>query len=251
MGHRFQHGKSEALFERWKQQQTLEQLYQKYRDPLSVSGAELASRLHEVVSEYPTVFLVTNVLECRPQKQVHNSVDDAYFQRYKLVSTTYRICAFLGWLELYRQELTHLHPERDAHSRALECAVAHIREDFADGTLNTADDWTEWRDTLVFREELRAIGESMIEERNSVRTILGYGRFSELLDSSDPSPTQRWARVVLNFLLDLEPERSDFRRTRLQRLFVHVVRFTQLLDPSFDREDLLSAAKNIGQGLRI
>ena len=30
----------------------------------------------------------------------------------------------------------------------------------ADGEINTARDWRKWRDTLVFREELRAIGES-------------------------------------------------------------------------------------------
>lgn len=83
-------------FERWKQRQTLELLYQKYRDPLILSARELASRTVEIVDNYPTVFLKATVLASRPERQLDNSTKDPYFQRYKLVSTAYRFCAFLG-----------------------------------------------------------------------------------------------------------------------------------------------------------
>ncbi|BBQ01243.1 hypothetical protein BSFA1_63710 (plasmid) [Burkholderia sp. SFA1] len=48
-------------FERWKQQETLEQLYQRFRDPLTLASRELADRIGEIVSDYPTVFLTNNV----------------------------------------------------------------------------------------------------------------------------------------------------------------------------------------------
>jgi hypothetical protein len=144
-------------FERWKQRQSLELLYQKYRDPLMLSARELASRTLEIVNDYPTVFLQASVLASHPKRQVKNSDEDRYFQRYKLLSTVYRFCAFLGWLELYRQEITYLHSRNNRHSRELERAIELVRADLADGQLNNAEDWDAWRDTLVFREELRGM----------------------------------------------------------------------------------------------
>jgi hypothetical protein len=227
-------------FERWKQGQTLELLYQKYRDPLMLSACELVSRILEIVDHYPTAYLTTTVLESRPERQVDNSIEDPYFQRYKLLSTVYRFCAFLGWLELYRQEITYLHLGSNKHSRELERAIGLIRADLADGQLNKAADWHGWRDTLIFREELRAIGESMIESRGPTRTVMGYGRFADLFDSNGTSPTRRWSRVFLNFLLD--PEAGlDFRQTRMQRLVVHLVGLMALLDEASIENFLVEA----------
>lgn len=216
--------------ERWKQRQTLEQIYQKYRDPLLLSARELASRIAEVLEGFPPVYLTEQVLASSPQKQVANSTDDPYFRRYKLLSTAYRLSAFLGWLELYRQELTFMHPGNNKHAKALDRAVGLIRSDLADGQLNQADDWRKWRDTLVFREELRAIGESLIESRGPTRTVMGYGRYCEQLESPTPNPIQRWSPVVLNFILELKANGKDFRHTRLKRLLVHLVELIRLID---------------------
>src|SRR5262245_28062880 len=59
-------------FERWKQRQTLQLLYQKYRDPLLLSARELVSRTVEIGDHYPTVYLTTEVLASRPEKQIAN-----------------------------------------------------------------------------------------------------------------------------------------------------------------------------------
>ncbi len=228
-------------FEKWKQRQTLEQLYQRFRDPLLLSARELASRSIEILDQYPTVYLRTNVLSLRPSRQIENSTGDPYFQHYKLVSTAYRFCAFLGWLELYRQEITFLHSGSNKHSRELEQAIGLIRSDFADGQLNASSDWLEWRDTLIFREELRAIGESMIESRGASRSVIGYGRFCELLEANDSSPTKKWSTVLLNFVLDLETQRRDFRQIRLKRLLVHLVGFLELLEGAAVEKHLVEA----------
>jgi hypothetical protein len=219
-------------FERWKQRQTLEQLYQKFRDPLLLSARELASRTAEIIDHFPTVYLNENVLASRPAKQIENSIYDPYFQRYKLVSTAYRLSAFLAWLELYRQELTFLQMGNNAHTLNLEQSVSLIRSDLADGQLNQAGDWEKWRDTLIFREELRAIGESLIETRGSTRTVMGYGRYCEHLEATTPNAVQRWSPVVLNFFLDLEANGKDFRQTRMKRLLVHLVDLIGAIDHS-------------------
>ncbi len=227
--------------EKWKLRHTLEQLYQKFRDPLLLSARELASRSVEILDQYPTVYLRTDVLSLRPDRQIENTTKDPYFQHYKLVSTAYRFCAFLGWLELYRQEITFLNSGSNRLSRELERAINSIREDLADGQLNTAQDWPEWRDTLIFREELRAIGESMIESRGASRSVIGYGRFCELLEANDSSPTKKWATVLLNFVLDLETERRDFRQIRLKRLLVHLVGLLELLEDAAIEKRLIEA----------
>lgn len=216
-------------FERWKQECALEKVYERYRDPLFLSARELASRVAEILKYYPTVYLTEDVRKSCPSKQLRNDIDDPYFRRYKLISTVYRFSAFFAWLELYRQEITLLRSGNNTHTRALESAVDEIRSDLADGQLNKARDWGSWRDVLVFREELRAIGEALIETRGDTRTVMGYGRFCEEIESSAPNAVQRWFPVVLNFLLDLETHGKDFRQTRLKRMLVHLVALLELL----------------------
>lgn len=209
--------------ETWKQERALEQLYERYRDPLVLSAEELCSRLIEIVTHYPTVYLHTSVLETQPDRQVENNTDDPYFRRYKLASTAYRFAAFLGWLELYRQEIVFLHPGDHERSKKLENLIEKIRADLADGQLNTAENWHEWKDILIFREELRAIGECMLESRGSARSVIGYGKFCDQFGNDPKNGFGRSILIILNFFLDLEEARADFRRIRLSRLVVHLV----------------------------
>ncbi|WP_426342439.1 hypothetical protein ACN9MZ_12555 [Pseudoduganella sp. S-14] len=230
-------------FESWKQKKSLEQLYQRYRDPLYLSACELATRLSEVDANYPTVYLRSNILNLQVERQIHNSIYDPYFQKHKLLSSIYRLSAFLGWLELYRQEITYLRSGDNPHSRALEIVVNLIRSDLADGQINKAKDWDTWRDTLIFRDELRAIGESMIETRGSTRTVTGFGRFLEAAESSEDSSIKRWVPVVSNFLLDLEVDRQDFRQIRIKPLIIHLVDLMALLEGS-KVEEWMSKKRN-------
>jgi hypothetical protein len=230
--------------ERWRQRQTLDQVYQRFRDPLVLAARELASRTLEILDDYPPVYLRESVLATDPKKQIENSIEDAYYQKYKLLSTAYRLCAFLAWLELYRQEITFLHSGDNKQARAFAIAVSRIRGDLADGQINVAEDWHEWRDTLIFREELRAIGESFIEARWGARSVMGYGRYCEQLECDSPNAVRRWTPVVLNFYLDLEAGGKDFRQVRIERIYVHRVDLNLLFDElSFEPYQLESYAK--------
>ena len=230
--------------EKWKQRQTLAQIYQKFRDPIVMASRELASRTLEIVEDFPTGYLSTEVLNSKPSKQMNNSATDPYFRKYKLISTAYRLSAFLGWLELYRHEIVFLHPGNSKGTKEVLDALDKIRGDLADGQLNEAGDFLTWRDTLIFREELRSIGESMIEAHGEHSAIIGYGKYCAQVDSKEKSPVRNASRVVLNFYLDFCDDGKDFRLVRLQLMFVHLIDLIRLIDPSFEVPEHLENGYN-------
>jgi len=206
-------------FERWKERRALRVVYQRYRDPIVLSGLDLLSRLAEIRRTYPTNYLLSEVAAQRPARFQANTIEDPHFRRYKLVSSVYRLCAFLGWLELYRQELTFLDTGRRRDNRNLDGYLEDIRRDLADGQLNQAPDWATWTDFLIFREEQRAVGAAMIVDAGSQQTVMGYGAFLALVSLLEEEQDAEiwWLRTAANFLLDLHADR-DFRRIRLERL---------------------------------
>jgi hypothetical protein len=221
------------LFESWKSRRALQDLYRRYRDPLFLAGSELAGRLVEVCKTYPTNYLASRLLDQKVPGPRVNSADDLYFRRYKLVSSLYRLCAFLGWLELYRQDIVFLDSGRHRSNARFEQCLLLLREDIADGHLNRAEDWYEWSDYLIFREELRAAGEAMIVlEGGQRRVVMGYARFCEVyLDNADTCK-KKWLDVASQFLLD-PPENTakNFRLVRFKRVLLHLVDLLTILEP--------------------
>lgn len=217
-------------FERWKNRQTLETIQRRYRDPIVLSALELANRVEEICTEYPTDFLSSNILtSITTGSQDRTAIRDHYFRTYKLQSSIYRLSSFLGWLELYRQDLVFLDSGAGKSIQSVDKAIRDIRSDLADGHLNKVSECHSWTDMLIFREEQRAIGEIMITGNHPNRVVLGYSEFTKLHGDSS-SEQARWLSVVSSFLLDHEPPK-DFRLTRLRRLHVHLVDLVNALDP--------------------
>jgi len=77
----------------------------------------------------------------------------------------------------------------------LEKCIEEIRSDLADGQLNQAENWLDWKDQLIFREEQRAIGEAMIIENDQNRLVMGYGNFCILFEKSSHEELW-WLRIV-------------------------------------------------------
>lgn len=217
-------------FEEWKTKRTLETVYQKYSDPLILTAKELCRILLQICNNYPTNFLDQELLTVHPNKIVDNSIDDVYFRKYKLVSAIYRLCAFLGWLELYRQEIVFLDSGKSDLNNKLESCLHNIRDDLADGKLNNADDWMDWSDALLFREEQRAIGEAMIPEAGNTKVIIGYGKFCELLNAEANEGKVYWIKNASNFFLHSTKGNKDFRIVRMRRLAFHLITLLELLD---------------------
>jgi hypothetical protein len=199
LGHYLKEAILAKSFESWKQHRSLESLYKKYRDPIVLSAIELAARLIEVIDEHPAKFLAADVLSCEALQPSHSSERDLYYLRYKCQSTIYRLSAFIGWLELYRQDLVFLDVSESKTNTVLQNLLTELRKDLADGTINSATDWSSWSDALIFREEQRAVGESMIVSDGGIRTVMGYGSFVALLENPS-SAANRWIQIVANFL---------------------------------------------------
>ncbi len=211
--------------EKWKSKQQLRQVYLKLRDPLLLATLELINRIVEIAFESSVNFLEKSLLEAKPQRMIANSADDEYFQRYKFVSTLYRLCGWLGWVELYRQEVAFLDSGHQRTNKDFEWHVEAMRSCLADGHLNDAEDWLEWTDSLIFREEQRAIGESMIDRLKP--SVIGYGSFYDKFLSAGVRPENAWIAVATDFLTDLksvsDAKNRDFRRARCLLLVSHGV----------------------------
>jgi hypothetical protein len=83
-------------------------------------------------------------------------------------------------------------------------------------------------DRLIFREEQRAIGESMIIG-GTTRVVMGYAAFRDLIERADADDQLWWLRVAQGFFTDPTATR-DFRRKRLELMRDHLDASIKLLD---------------------
>jgi hypothetical protein len=217
---------------RLRTQRTLEMALNRYRDSIVLAALELCSRLMQICRDYPPEYLDSSVLETPPQPSpsAEGEDKDLWLHRYTLESSVYRLCALLGWFELYRQAVAFVDTHATTQSRELESMMFLIRADMADMARNISTDAEGWYDVRLLREEQRAIGEAMIHEVEGQRTVLGYGEFCRLLAESEMVGRARWLRVAGAFMLDPKLTK-DFRLLRLQRMVVHLVDLIGLLAP--------------------
>jgi hypothetical protein len=227
-------------FEEWKSRRSLDQVYRRYRDPIVLAALELCNRLTHICDSYPPDYLESELLGMAPKRATSMSAADPYFRHYRLVSSVYRLCSLLGWIALYRQDIVFLEARETKASKWLDKAIYAIRGDLADGQLNAARDWEDWQDALLFREEQRAVGESMIVTVGESRVVMGYSQFSEVFLNAKETSQSQWIKVASMFLLDPQ-EKKDFRLTRIKRLIVHLVDLIQLLGPGRLRAKHLAA----------
>lgn len=210
----------------------LEDAHRKYRDPIVLAALELSSRLIQICRDYPPDYLDSEILETVPRTSPGGDgpANDIWMHRYTVESTVYRLCALLGWLEIYRQAVAQLDIRELDISQKLDRAIFTIRADMADVPGNLHPNAEGWHDVRLMREEQRAIGEAMIVDNSGERTVLGYGEFCRLMVEPDVVGRSRWLRVAGSLLLD--PKLTmDFRLMRLQRMVVHLVDLVGMLAP--------------------
>lgn len=230
------------FFEKRRDKKTIDNIFKKYKDPISLSAIELSSRLVEIISNFPTVYLSNKVLNQKATYFTSNTIEDSHFKRHKLFSTIYRFSSFLGWLELYRQEITFLNSSNNKVNTELEYYLNKIRSALADGHLNENQDWENWIDFLIFKEEQRAIGENMIIFNQATKTIIGYGKFKTFMDSYLKNGENEWIGQCLNFFLDLNNSK-DFRKERYFILIKHLKGLMSNLDVNPDHEVIIKIDK--------
>jgi len=221
-------------FENFREKKTLKAVSKRYKDPILLAATELIRRLNELNRAYFDVskgFTNENLFN-KAEYIKRNYVDDPYFLKYKIISTLYRFSALFGWLEIFRQDITFLNTHSKKEAYKFLIIIGKVRECIADGQLNNESDWEEWKDVIIFREELRAIGEGMIEINNDQKIVLGYGKFQLLIDDYEFSKKPIWLRPIINFFTDFRLDK-DFRTKRINLLLEYLKELIECLDKDY------------------
>jgi hypothetical protein len=233
--------------ERWKQAQQQAQVFRKYRDPILLSSKDLIRRLAEVTRDYPNPLSQQDLLQQIINTAPANSDEDRHYLRYKLISSMYRLCSFLGWLELYRRDIVFLNTGQFGLNRNLEEALGRFRGALADGHLNSFADWDQWKDALIFREEQRAIGEAMIIREGT--QVLGYGKFCAILEGDQAAFECKWIKQTLSLFVE-QAQQHDFRLIRLLLMIVHLADLIRALQPKEDQSEFIDIVRGSRDKLR-
>lgn len=220
-------------FERWKARQTLIGVYRRYQLPIFLAAEEFSGRLYGLSrpnNDRAPQDIGVDILNTDVTRKAHAMVSDHYFQ-YRFVSNTYRLCNFLGWVELYRRDIGTLDVDSIDRNHLLESCLRNIRSTIADGWINQHSDVDIWRDCLIFREELRAIGHRMISNNINLY-ILDFGTFSEIL-RADPEgkADARWFHQAALFFDKIRRDK-DFRIPRMRMLVIFLTDLMEILQPA-------------------
>ncbi len=227
-------------FDEVRETKALKNISKKYKDPILVAGSELARRIAEIMPypEWISKGFKKEVLFSKSATMQSINFIDPYFLNYKFLSTLYRFCAFFGWLELYRQDITFLNSYSKLENVKSSLIVEKLKTTIADGNLNTDKDRKNWKDVLIFREEQRSIGEGMIESINNQKNIIGYGKFQNLIENFENTQKPNFLRPVITFFTDFRVEK-DFRFERLEQLRISLHELVKCLDEDYYKVHLM------------
>jgi len=211
--------------EQWRSRRELARIFRKYKDPILLSSTELFYRIDELfVTEF-------NYLErdspaesseiTRSPAFSESFYESSFYRQYKFESTLYRFCAFLGWLEVYRTEGRFLNAESEHLASRLDAKIDRIQSFLADRKLNGTQNWRDWNDRVIFREEQRAIGQMMLAVAfDKDVSVVGYKDFC---DTVLPSKT-RWVQIVESFFDGVRSTlQNDFRLIRIHGLCIFLI----------------------------
>lgn len=215
------HGEENALRE-------AHRTYLRQRSQLRLAASELLAVIEPITAAgRPPAYLCEELIYRRFVRPKVADRGDKYYLKYDLVNTVYRLCAFLGWLELYRTDPTFLRgPE--AESSRLEACFRDIRRHLG-GELDCPPSPRPCRDGFILEGDQRAIGEKML---STSRTdyVLGYAAFCEELfreprrcnptDAACRTSQNWWIWNATRFFVDLgrPGHGADLSIVRLQRL---------------------------------
>lgn len=199
--------------ERRAERRTIRKLIRDSSEPLILAGDDLVRRLEEINENYPPDYFVRRPTDAGGLIREKTAAIDPHFNRYKVRSTLYRFAAFLGWIECFRSQLSFVELAQSDFAKAFGKQLHQVTRWMSDGTLSP--NWETDRDCLIYREEIRAIGESMLIAHRDGFRVMGYAQFYAEMDASGRVAT--WVGVLDQFLGNLRSE-NDFRKTRLVKL---------------------------------
>jgi hypothetical protein len=211
--------------EQWRSRRELARVFRKYKDPILLSSTELFYRIDEL---FVTDLNYLGRNSAAESSGIHRSpafgesfYDSSFYRQYKFESTLYWFCAFLGWLELYRVEGRFVNVEREHLALGLDAKIDRIQSFLADRKLNATQNWNDWNDRVIFREEQRAIGQMMLTIAfDKGPSVLGYKDFCDTVLPAKP----RWVQIVESFFDGIQSTlQNDFRLIRIRGLCILLI----------------------------
>jgi hypothetical protein len=209
-----------------------ERTYARQKTQVRLSAKELRSALSKIDSAdpYPPAFLNEDFIFHQPNRPASFSPNEPYYQKYDFVSTVYRVCALLGWLELYRRDPSFLSGPPNEKKTIEECFL-QIRKAFGNEFSSEKKEngmADKWIDGLILEDDQRAIGEKMLE-KDTPGVVLGYAAFCERKAGrprrDDPvgkydDSQDYWVWNATRFIIELGLNKGapDFKRQRVKKL---------------------------------
>jgi len=237
-------------FEKWKEKRVLESDFQRHKNWVILAATELCVVLRHLIANERTEFFDENLIHTQPVRPLKTSPDDPYYRKYYLVVSVYRLSAFLGWLELYRQDITFLNSGLADKRNSLDKHIEEIRSVLENEKLNRAVDGEGWADAIILREEQRAIGETMIVSDGNTKSVMGYGRYCDLFNPLTGDGQDYWIEKATNFFLIQQNVTKDFRPERIKLLIINLINLIDLLDTTRTQAKLLEWRAEYKQSLQ-
>lgn len=173
----------------------------------------------------------------RPERPKTFNRRDPYYQKYDFVNLVYRLCAVLGWMELYRVDPTFLNgPAKDKRRieesfRAIRRALSADFEEEKKDLPVPGDGTSSWADGVILDDDQRAIGKTMLTPAtdNTPPAVFGYGAFCVSLFRFAKKEGEKikvgdqnfWIWNATRFIVDMGQvvsPNTDFRRQRLAKV---------------------------------
>jgi hypothetical protein len=225
-----------------------DQLYKRQKSQVRSAVCDLSATLESLGlnDNCPLEFLQECFLIYQPERPHTFSRSDAYYQKYYLVNLVYRLCAVLGWMELYRVDSSFLRGPA-ADKRKLETSFFAIRKALsADSAREMAvvvpgDQASPWTDGVILDDDQRAIGETMLTAatKDTPPVVFGYGAFCvSLFRFAKPEGSKIlvgdqnfWIWNATRFIVDMggAPPDRDLRRRRLTKVLSELRKLEELL----------------------
>ncbi|MFN2445803.1 MAG: hypothetical protein ABR606_09520 [Vicinamibacterales bacterium] len=216
-----------------------QRVYARQKTQLRLSVADFRAALAKIsdAEPFPPAFLHEELIYTQPPRPVSGSRSDPYYLKYDLVDTIYRLCALLGWMELYRRDPSFLSGP-PAERSAIEVEFAEIRRALAEelsagGTAPAASDG------FILEDDQRAIGEQMLHRRGPT-LVIGYAQFCERLfriptrgnptDASNVWSQNYWVWNATRFIVDMgKYSTPDVAKRRIRHVLDALARLARVL----------------------
>lgn len=184
-----------------------EAILARYREPLASAAFDLQSRIYNILR---MDFLD---LYAEPHKRAEEAIR----------TTVFRLAQYFGWTEILRRDIQYLSFPEDGATRAVAHLQLQISRHFLTHEVGS--------ELMIWSDEQRAIGESMIVEENGRILCMGYATFRARCDDTFAP----WCERLRG---ELGSDPAQARLVEVQHLLCDLIKLLDDRQVRYNPEDL-------------